>query len=89
MQKAEGLEVDLYEANQEIVALKAQATFRPGRNVTTYGGYCLAVRRNVGHASAAATALMVTGEGEGGVKDKNTVVSYEHRAAAGKVIRSK
>ncbi|CAK0844631.1 unnamed protein product, partial [Prorocentrum cordatum] len=89
MQKAEGLEVDLYEANQEIVALKAQATFRPGRNVTTYGGYCLAVRRNVGHASAAATALMVTGEGEGGVKDKNAVVSYEHRAAAGKVIRSK
>ncbi|CAK0805617.1 unnamed protein product, partial [Prorocentrum cordatum] len=88
IQKAERLEVQLYDANQHIAALTAAINFRPGRHVTLHGGYTLAVRRNVGHASTMATLAMMTGDGPGSIKDPNTVVSYEHRAAAAKVVRS-
>ncbi|CAK0828843.1 unnamed protein product [Prorocentrum cordatum] len=89
MGMAEKLEVDLHDANQKIATLTAAVNFRTGRNATVHGGYSLAVRRNLGRASTAATLAMVTGDGEGSVEDPNTVVSYEHRAAVGKVLRSR
>ena len=50
------------ELKQTIVALKEelrmkekQVLWRPNRNVSTYGGYSLAIRRNNAHAGAAAS----------------------------------
>ena len=61
--------------------LKAQVNFRPGlRNISCFGGYALAERRNMGHASSETTVKMVaSSELAGGLKDRGIVVQYEHR----------
>ena len=84
----------LVEANKELeqalVQTRAAVNFRPNRLCSTYGGYVLALRRNIAHASARATALMVAGdEVRGALTDPRTVVSYEHRLEVAKCLRSR
>ena len=70
-----------------LVHLHSRVNFRPNRNVTDFGGYSLALSRNIAHASARATALMVAGGPErGAVKDAHTVLIYENRVEAAKQI---
>ena len=94
MERAEATQVALEDMCADYGALKATTDFRPSRCITTVGGYTLAIRRNIAHASAKATAEMVTGTdaapGSGGrVQDPHTVVSYEHRASIAKALRSR
>ncbi|CAK0898653.1 unnamed protein product, partial [Prorocentrum cordatum] len=84
-QRAALLADQLAERNQEEQVLMQAVRFRSGgrANVSLFGGCTLALRRNVAHAGGAATAAMVAGdELHGAVKDKRTVWTYEHRAAA-------
>ena len=69
---------------------RAKVCWRPGRHISSYGGYCLALKRAIGHASARATALIAAGDEErGGVKDARTVMQFEHRAATAKTLQVK
>lgn len=56
----------------QTMALVAKLNFRPGlKCISCFGGYSLALRRNIGNASAAVTAKMVAGsEEQGGLHDK-------------------
>ena len=58
--------------------------------ISTFGGYSLALKRNMaGHVGAAAAASLVAGDEErGGFGDKKVVISFEHKAAAAKRCRS-
>ena len=70
-------------------ALIAQHDLRPNRNITIFGGYSLAHRRNMGHCSALVAARMVTEAAFGGeVKDRKSVLMYEHRLACAKTRKS-
>jgi hypothetical protein len=88
-QRCEQLIQELKESQLGLTVLQRMSDFKPGRQVTTFGGYSLAFRRNVAHASARATAAMVTAGTAGGeVHDPKTVILYEHRLAIGKTLRS-
>ena len=83
------LSTQVVESAQRERALVAQVNFRPGRFITHLGGYNLALRRNLGHASAAVTAVMVAGDAvRGSVKAPRTVLEYEHRASCAKRLWS-
>ncbi len=73
--------------------LVAERAFRPGiRNLSLKAGYTLALRRNLAHAAAGVAAKMVMGDKESGgevAATQNTVIMYEHKAAAAKRLRSK
>jgi hypothetical protein len=67
--------------------LLAIVNFRPNRNVAIYGGYSMALRRNIGHVGAAAALTMVTGDDvHGDLKNRALVYRYEHRVAIAKVV---
>lgn len=69
----------------ELGTLVAATRYRRGEgcHVTVYGGYHLALARNIGHASCTVTARMVGGPNvQGKLEDKHTVVSFEHKLAA-------
>ena len=53
---------------------------REGRkNVTMYGGYAMAIKRNLSHSRAAAMVATLGGEEErGGLKSKDAVIRFEH-----------
>ncbi len=62
------LESKLDSSHTENKALVLQMNFRPGlRNVSTYGGYTLAIRRNISHVGAKVTAEMLGGSESQGV----------------------
>lgn len=59
--------------------------FRSGWNVSTYGGYSLAIAKSVGYASSSSTVQMVAGRAEcGALKSKRNVsVQYLSRRRTG------
>ena len=74
---------------QHIDDQRARICWRPGRHITMFGGYNLALRRNLSNAGAGVVATMVAGDEErGSVSDPKTVVAYEHRANAAKGVRA-
>ena len=80
---------ELKKDNEDLVAL---VNYRPGRNVSTAGGYNLAISRNRGHLGAGlAMVLMAGAEHQGGLKatSKQTVIINEHRVAVGILLRSR
>ncbi len=86
-QKAEKLEA-LQEAHDK---LRKACEYRTGRNawVHPYGGYCLALKNSRAYVGSEPLTFLVAGEEhQGSVQRKHTVVSFEHRAAAAKAIRS-
>ncbi len=73
----------------ELESARLQGAFKPGsRYLSIQGGFTLALRRNIAHAGAVATARMLTGEGRGAVSSKNPVVAFEYKAAVAKTLRS-
>ena len=52
------------ERDAHIVALSTKTNFRPGRNVSVFGGYNLALARNRGLLGSGLTAVLVAGGGE-------------------------
>eukprot|EP00959_Pyramimonas_sp_CCMP1952_P301973 6319117-Pyramimonas_sp.AAC.1 len=91
MSRAANLKQQLDDMRDELVATRAMVDFLPGRSLSVYGGYALALRRNIAHASALATVRMVLGndETEGPtLKGRSQVVTYEYRLAAAKRIRA-
>ena len=82
----------LVESKAESRQLIAKINFRPGlRNVSCFGGYSLAIKRNDAGAStgAGAAAMLVAGDDfRGGLHDKKVVLKYEHLAACAKRCRS-
>ena len=89
--KSSTLQGQLVQVRQESQQLVAKINVRPGsRNVSTFGGYSLAIKRNAaGHVGAAAAAQLVAGDDfRGGLHDKNIVLKYEHRAACAKRCRA-
>ena len=80
---------DVERKNQELLA---RLNFRPGlRHISTFGGYTLALKRNLAgvNVSGAACASLVAGDDErGSFGDKKVVLVWEHKAAAAKRCRS-
>ena len=88
--KCDELRTQLVQRKEELQQLQQLTTFRHHRNVTTYGGYSLASRRNIAHAGRESTAEMVTSDmGGRAVTDPKTISLFEHRLAAAKTVRSK
>ena len=61
-----------------------QATYwRTGsKHISVFGGYSLAIVRNIGHAGAKEVVAMCAGdEVRGGIRSKKVVWEYEHKAA--------
>ena len=82
----------LVEVRLENDTLVSQVQFRQGSgsNISPFGGYSCALARNRGHAGALTAAEMVAGdELHGNVKDKHTIIVYEHRCSVAKQLRSK
>ena len=49
------------------------------KNVTIYGGYAMAIKRNLSHSASAAMVATLGGEEErGGLKSKDAVIRFEH-----------
>lgn len=55
-ERCERLTLELANAHRSLVEIKTKVCFRPGRHVTTSGGYSLATRRNRGHVAAGTAA---------------------------------
>ena len=82
----------------EVKTLSDAFILRPNRCVSVFGGYSLAMRRNLGHSGAKTAAMMITGFDGGpaadqmvqahAVSDKKTIFIWEHRLAAAKFIKS-
>eukprot|EP00959_Pyramimonas_sp_CCMP1952_P452505 9466696-Pyramimonas_sp.AAC.1 len=64
-----------------IDSMTEKLVLRPGkRNVSVYGGYTMALKRNLGHTSSSAIVQVVGGDSwSGGLKDKNIATRFEHR----------
>ena len=79
------------EAKRRCSDLVMQPNFRPGlRNISLYGGYTLAIRRNYSHVGAKIAAEMLAGsEVQGDLHDKKVVLLYEHKAAEAKRVRNR
>ena len=91
---------ELEQSQDMVVALQRElddvlslVQFRSGRdysNVSCFGGYSLAIARNKGHAGSSTTLDMIANDAlHGFVKDKKTVIVFEHRVAAAKRLRSR
>jgi hypothetical protein len=77
------------ELKVDMADLLSLVNFRPNRNITIYGGYTMALRRNIGHVGAAAALSMVTGDDvHGDLRSKKIVYRYEHRVAIGMAVLS-
>eukprot|EP00959_Pyramimonas_sp_CCMP1952_P218380 4567297-Pyramimonas_sp.AAC.1 len=65
----------------QIKSLNEQIFMRPGkRNVSVFGGYSIALKRNIGHTSSKAIVAVLSGDPErGGLRDKNISIKFEHR----------
>ena len=74
-------------AQQELVE---QICYRPGlRNISKFGGYNLAIKRNIGHASCESATAMVAGDAiNGGFSDKNIILRFEQNAERCQRLRS-
>eukprot|EP00959_Pyramimonas_sp_CCMP1952_P280681 5866976-Pyramimonas_sp.AAC.1 len=83
------LKEQLDKSQSDLALTRAMVNFRPGRKVSHFGGYSLALRRNVAHASSLATAKMVLGADGQGQSGRAPVTMYEFRLAAAKVVRAK
>ena len=85
------LQLQLGQAQSEMRDLVSRVNYRPGlRNISRYGGYNLALKRALGHASAEATILMVAGSYEAGAfSSKKIVTKYEVRACVAQRISSR
>jgi len=79
------------EVKDQLTALEGRVNFRPGkRNISLYGGYLLALKRNTGHTSAKALVSIVAGDQlNGAFKDPHLCIKYEHRACAAMRLMSK
>ncbi|CAK0876362.1 unnamed protein product, partial [Prorocentrum cordatum] len=87
--RAAQIGAQLVEQEGQSRALHDLVCWRPRRNVTPFGGYNLALRRNRGHAGAGAAALMIACDSvRGHITDYKTVVTYEYRAHIVKRLRS-
>ena len=88
--RADGLKAQLVQSRRELDALVAQVKFRPGlRNVSSFGGYTMALKRNVGHTSASAAIQMLGGDQiNGGFVDPKIVWAFEHKTCIAQRISS-
>ena len=88
--RAEVLQQQLVEATHAHADFVSQTQLKPNRNITTFGGYSLALRRNIAHVSQKAVAAIVTKDtaATNEVLDKKSVGTYEHRLALAKTLRS-
>jgi len=79
------------ELQDKLVALESKINYRPGlRNISLYGGYLLAVKRNIGNTGSKSLVAIVAGdELNGAFKDAKLVTRFEHRACWGQRLRSK
>jgi len=79
------------EAREQMVRLQKEINFRPGKRwISLIGGYTLALKRNIGHASTRAIVPIVAGEDmRGAFKDPKMVVKFEHRTCVGQRLASK
>jgi hypothetical protein len=79
----------LQHQKQQSDDLLKMVRYRVNRNVSVWGGYSLAIRRNIGYASAADTVLMIAGdELHGAVRTKHVVFRYEHNACLVQRLKS-
>ena len=85
------LREQLVDSRAETASLVRLTNFRPGkRNISTYGGYAVALGRNLGHASAETAIAMIAGQPhQGGFVTGKTTVAFEHKACAVLRVQSK
>ena len=78
------------ETSAEHHELMEQLCYRPGlRNISNFGGYNLALKRNIGHTSCEAATAMVAGDAiNGGFTSKNIILRFEQNAEKCQRIRS-
>lgn len=83
--KAKCLELrqTLHEQSEQHREVLALVEHRPGsRKVSTYAGFNLALKRNLGHSSCQALVLAVAGDDvHGSLKSKHIVTRFEHKAS--------
>eukprot|EP00959_Pyramimonas_sp_CCMP1952_P387957 8129936-Pyramimonas_sp.AAC.1 len=80
----------LVATRQELCNLRSMTKFSEGKHkwISKWGGYCLALKRSMGHTGAQTAATMVAGdEHQGAVDAAHSVLSYECRVAGAKVVR--
>lgn len=80
----------LAETHTELNNLSNKLFFRNGgenNHISMYGGYALALGRNVSHTGAKSATTMITAD-RGEIKRKMAVMTYEHKAAVAKSIRA-
>ena len=75
----------------ESAQLVAQINYRPGtKNISSFGGYSLALKRNYGHASASSCVAMVAGDTvHGGFRSPAVVTRFELKACIAQRLLSK
>ncbi len=81
----------IVQKNAALERLESAINYRPGkRNVSSVGGFELAIRRKFGHASALVAVKMIAGDAaHGGLKDPRSVNKCEHKACVAQRIQDK